>query len=234
MNFRLAEESKIEKDVFIGVSSDPNGESMLKKISQLDIDNGTSGFDIYSNQCFIHYPYCPPRIIGYGEAYNYQLGNEKTELTLVPVEFSNFAIPVKSIRSCGDFTVVLDQNGELYYTGYKDTFSVTNYKLTKYHKLRPEEKIIRVECAQQNVVVLTEDHKIYIEGYDYLYHIDSYSSYKYDFWHKKRPEEETEKIVDFAVGYYFNAYITDNGKLYGAGNSLLNYYNCSKDNADYI
>ena len=75
MTFRFDEISAIEKDTFVGISSDPAGENILKKFSQEDLQKGTS-VPIYSNQCYIHYPYKPPKIVGMGENNNFKLGQD--------------------------------------------------------------------------------------------------------------------------------------------------------------
>ena len=75
MTFRFDEISSIEKDTFVGISSDPAGENILKKFSQEDLQKGNS-VPIYSNQCYIHYPYKPPKIVGMGENNNFKLGQD--------------------------------------------------------------------------------------------------------------------------------------------------------------
>ena len=233
MTFRLDEVSRIEKDTFIGISSDPEGESILKKISQKDIETGNTSVPIYSNQCYIHYPYCPPRIVGFGSAYNYQLGNNNSGVTLNPTEFHDMSIPIKQIFSRNDFTVVLDTNGKLYYSGYKSSFSQTNYTLKKYHKKLPEETIDRLVVGGNSIILVTDDGKIYCEGSDYQYQFDSYSNEKYEFWNKPRPEQENESIVDINAGKNFHLYITDNNKLYGAGNAILDTLELRNETSSY-
>ena len=49
MTFRFDEVSDIEEDTFIGISSDPAGENILKKFKASDLKDGTS-VPIYSNQ----------------------------------------------------------------------------------------------------------------------------------------------------------------------------------------
>jgi len=233
MTIRVDEMSKISDNTFIGISSDPDGESILKKISQKDITKDSTRFDIYSNQCFIHYPYNPPRIVGFGEGNDYKLGNSSTVTTSEPTEFTNFRKPIKSIKTRRNFTVALDADGQLYYSGYKTSFSNTNQTMTKYHKKLPTDTIVRIETGSYNVIALTDTGKFYCEGSDYLYQFDSYSTEKYDFWYKQRPDEETESVIDFDAGNYYHLYITDNGKLYGAGNTFLSGLNLNNDSKDY-
>lgn len=217
MTFRLDDISRIEEGKFLGVSTDPEGDNIIKKISQKDIEKGSTGCDIYFNQCYIHYPFNPAKIMGYGDGGNNRLGNDSTGYTSEPTEFKNFLKPIDLI-SCGtDYCCVVDNKGQLYYTGYKSSLGDTNTTLKKYIKKLPDEKIIKLLCGPSNVLLLTEDHKVYIEGYDYQYHISSYSTDVYEFKYKKRVEEEDEKVVDISLGRNYHAYITDNGKVYAAG-----------------
>ena len=127
----------------------------------------------------------------------------------------------------------MDENGQIYYSGYKTSLSNTNQTMTKYHKKLPSDKIIRIEVGSYNIIALTDSGKFYCEGSDYLYQFDSYSTEKYDFWYKQRPDEEKELVVDFDAGNYYHLYVTDNGKLYCAGNKFLSGLNLNSDCKDY-
>ena len=206
---------------------------LWNKISQNDIEKESTRIDIYFNQWFIHYPYNPPRILGFGEGYDYKLGNSNTAITSEPTEFSNFRKSIKSIKTRRNFTVALDENGQLYYSGYKTSLSNTNQTMTKYHKKLQSDKIIRIEVGSYNIIALTDSGKFYCEGSDYLYQFDSYSTEKYDFWYKQRPNEDKELVIDFDAGNYYHLYVTDNGKLYGARNTFIPDLNLNSDHKDY-
>jgi hypothetical protein len=144
--------------------------------------------------------------------------NDSQHLT-AEVEFANFAKDVKMIRSDESYTLVLTQDDELYYCGNKNSLEVTNTQLTKYHKKLPTEKIRNIYADCNTIIILTEDDKIYFEGI---------------FTKKDRPNEETEKVISLGVGRNCHMYVTDNGKLYGAGLSLLEMIDSYYEGAQYI
>jgi len=53
-------------------------------------------------------------------------------------------------------------------------------------------------------------------------------------WHKERPDEDTEKVAEWDVGYDFHIYVTDNGKAYGAGNEFMKGIKLESTDAKYI
>jgi hypothetical protein len=232
MTFRLDEVSKIKDDTYVGVSSDPEGESILTKISQKDIEKGNTSHNIYFNECYIHYPYNPCKIIGFGDGSNNVLGNDNTGRTEA-TEFKNFVAQVQMIGTGDCYTVVMDPKGNMFFCGNKSSMGDSNTTMKKYTKKTPDEKVLMMKTGPTNVVLLTEDHKIYIEGYDYYYHISTYSQEQYEFKHKKRPDEEDEKVIDLNVGKNGHAYITDNGKLYCAGSELTQAFDIYCNGPDY-
>jgi alpha-tubulin suppressor-like RCC1 family protein len=104
--------------------------------------------------------------------------------------------------------------------------------MEEYSGALPEEKIIDLRGGTNNIAVLTESHKIYIQGYCTSYHLESGST-KNVLWHKIRPNEEEEKVAKWDVGYDYHLYVTDNGKAYGAGNEFLRGIDLENNSKDY-
>ena len=233
MTFRLEENGKVAADTFIGVSSDPYGENMIRKISQHDINSDSTSAVIYSNQCYVHYPYIPSRVMGYGNGNSYQLGNKKTEDSSLLEEFFDFDKPVKSIKSVNTVTIALDNDGKLYFCGYKPSFGNTNETMKEYTQKIPDSKIVDFDSSRSNLIVLTEEGKLYMEGNQGSFNMESDYGDKNELWYKARPDEDTEQVVSFKAGTHFHAYVTDNGKLYAAGNAILDHLNIPNHTKDY-
>ena len=173
------------------------------------------------------------RIVGYGNGSGDGLGNNSHATTDGLTEFKDFIKPVKCIGMGNYFTAVLDTSGNLYYCGYSDSLGDTNSTLKLCTKEMPEEKVSRMIVGPSNILLVTEDDKIYIEGHDYRYHIQSYSTNERKFVYKKRPNEAEEKIIDIDIGRHFHMYVTDNGNLYAAGQEFTCGFDIYIDSAQY-
>jgi alpha-tubulin suppressor-like RCC1 family protein len=89
---------------------------------------------------------------------------------------------------------VLGEDNTLYYSGYKNSLSNTHYTMQKYDKQLPDGNIVDFSMGVYNIVVLTDEGKMWIEGYDSGYHIDN-NYEKYEFMYKPRPNEEEENVI---------------------------------------
>ena len=149
----------------------------------------------------MHYPYTPSKIIGMGENGNYELGNDNCNSYSKPVELADFEKKVEKIFCTENFTVVLTQDKEIYYCGYKSSFERTNQKLEKYHKKLPSGEIKKMTVGGSSIILVMDDGKIYFEGRDSYFHFySSYTDSVTTFKHKSRPDEEEESIVDIDCG----------------------------------
>jgi alpha-tubulin suppressor-like RCC1 family protein len=98
----------------------------------------------------------------------------------------------------------------------------------------PNEKMIDLKITKNNYAVLTESHKIYIQGRNKGYHLEDESTTKTELWHKERPNEEEEKILNWDLGWDYHVYTTDNGKCYAAGNILLGKLGLENNSKEYM
>ena len=234
MKVKIHDDTKLDGMSGIAFSSDPQGISVTKKISSVNIDKGEKEFDFAGKTMYIHYPYNPPRVVCFGYGYDYRLGNnESYNTTSNPIEMKDFTIPLAKLRSRSGFSIGLGKDGKIFWTGYRSDWGGYKYTMSKYDFTMPEEKIIDMNCGSYNCVVLTENHKLYIQGYDTGFHLDNNCTKSY-FWHKERPNEEEEKIIAYDVGYNYHVYVTDNGKAYGAGNDFMRGINLEWVDKKYI
>ena len=118
---------------------------------------------------------------------------------------------VKMLKQAYSYTIALTDEGKLYRCGYKDQWERSIYYMEEYDAALPSEPIKDIKAAYNNYAVLTENDKIYIEGYCNSHHIDDGKNQK-TLIHKERPNEEEEKILNWDLGYDFHIYTTDNGK----------------------
>ena len=234
VNIKLHEDSKLEGMYGVAFSTDPIGDNIVKKISKTNLDKGENNFEFAGRTVYIHYPYNPSRVMCFGYGYNYRFGNnESYNTTSNPIEMPNFSVPLKKLCSRSQFTIGLGVDGKLYWTGYKSEWSGYKYYMSKYDYFMPEEKVVDLKVATNNWALLTEEGKIYVQGYDYNYHLDANTTKNY-FWHKERPNEDEEKIIGFDLGYNYHVYVTDNGKAYGAGNDFMKGINLESKDKKYV
>ena len=233
MSVWVTSESGLENISSVGFSNDPEGTNILKSIGNYNISKSDNVVDITGKMWFIHYPFNPQRIMCFGYSYDYRLGNNETGTTTsVPWEMVNFKISLKKLRSRSAFWVGLGTDNQIYWWGYRSDWSGYKYTMWKYEYTMPETKIIDMNWGYYNCVVLTEDHKIYIQGSWTGFHLDGLT--KNYFWYKPRPDEENEKVISFDVGYNYHIYVTDNGKAYGAGNDFMKGINLENTSKNYI
>jgi hypothetical protein len=225
MVLKIQSGSELEKYSSIAVTSDKKGENVLKNIFQKDIDDNKTEVTIFSNSCYVHYPYKQPKIIAFGEKDQNKLGTEASndgtkEPEVVPVLFNN----LKCLSSHQKFTVALDEKGKVYYTGYKVTFSQTFTQFTEKEvkglkKDKEEDEVVKLVAGFDNVIALTKKGRIFIEGSNTEYQIDDTGD-KYELTEKKIPSDD-DPVIDVSAGKYFHLIVTKSGKLYGAGNYFL-------------
>ena len=205
------------------ITSDSKGENVLKNIFQKDITDNKTEVTIFSNACYVHYPYRQPKIIAFGDKDSNKLGTEASsdptkEPEVVPELFED----LKYLASHQNFAVALDSKGSLFETGNKTHFNTTYNKFTK-HTVNGfkenEDKLVRMVAGFENIVLLTEKGKIFIEGSNEQYQIDD-SGDKYQFTEKKIPNDD-DPVVDVSAGRCHHLIVTKSGKLYGAGNYFL-------------
>jgi len=225
----LNEESKLEGDGVILFSKDPEGEIPIKTIGASEIEHYEKSFSVNSKSFYIHYPYNPHRVKCFGYGYNYKLGNNECyNTTTSPVFMPRLNMKIKMLKQANSYTLALTEDGELYRCGYKDQWGSSIYYMEKYTKPLPDEGIKEIRAGYNNYGILTESDKLYIQGYCNSNHLDG--TEKSELWHKERPNESEEKILNFDIGYDFTIYTTVCGKCYAAGNEFLKGLN--KENND--
>jgi len=223
MTLKIQSTSELEKYSSVAITSDSKGENVLKNIFQKDITDNKTEVTIFSNACYVHYPYRQPKIIAFGDKDSNKLGTEASsdptkEPEVVPELFED----LKYLASHQNFAVALDSKGSLFETGNKTHFNTTYNKFTK-HTVNGfkenEDKLVKMVAGFENIVLLTEKGKIFIEGSNEQYQIDD-SGDKYQFTEKKIPNDD-DPVVDVSAGRCHHLIVTKSGKLYGAGNYFL-------------
>lgn len=230
---KVSEDTKLEGTSCIGFSTDPEGHNIVKSISQIEIDEKKLDVAINSTMFYVHYPYNSHKVICWGYGSDYKFGNNNTNTTTNPIQLQDFTKPIKQIHSQYNRTVILGEDGCIYYSGYVSEWGGYKYYMGKYDSGMPESPIVDLKVGNYNIAVMTEDHKIYIQGTDSGYHIDNCNS-KYTLYHKERPNEEDEKIIAWDLGYYHHIYVTDNGKCYGAGNDFMRGIDLECNSKSYV
>ena len=233
MLLKIQNSSELERFSSVAITSDRKGENVLDVFYQKDIDDSKTEVTIFSNSCYIHYPYRQPKIIGFGDKDSNKLGTESSneptkEPEIVPALFENLT----TLVSHQNFAVALDENGKLYHVGQKNTF---NQQYSQFTEIKvkgfkeDEDKLVKLVAGHENVIVLTKKGKIFIEGSNEQYQIDDQND-RYEFFEKKTPNEEDDPVIDIAAGRYHHLIVTKSGKLYGAGNYFLKEINleCGK------
>ena len=234
MSVKIHEDTALEGTSSIGFTTDKEGVNVIKKISYIDIEKNNTTFSINASKFYAHYPYNPPKIMSWGYGYDYRLGNnESGNTTSSPVEVNNYTKPIKKLFGRSGFIVGLGEDGKVYWCGYRSDWGGYKYTWDRYENTMPEEKVIDMRCGSYNCALLTESHQIWIQGYCTGYHLDNGSTKSY-FWHKVRPDEETEKIIAWDVGYNYHVYVTNNGKAYGAGNDFMRGIDLECTGKDYV
>jgi hypothetical protein len=212
MSIELDGESKLDGDGQICFSKDPEGEIVIKTMGKQDIDSNTRTFSINADSFYIHYPYNPHRVKCWGYGYNYKLGNNECyNTTTNPIFMQNLNMPIKMLKQSNTYTIALTEDNKLWRCGYNSQWSRSIYCMEEYDGELPPEKIIDLRAGTNNYAVLTEDHKIYIQGYCNGYHLED-GNQKSKLWHKERPNELEEKVSAWDVGYDYHVYVTDTGK----------------------
>lgn len=233
MEIKVDPDSKLEKDAYIGFSSDAEGKIMIKKINQTSLEKSENVFNINSRGFYMHYPYNPPKIKCWGYGYNYKLGNNECyNTTTAPIIMPKIDVPIKKLQQRYNYVMAMTEDNKFWRCGYKSEWDRSIYYMEEFNGKLPEENVIDFRCGYNNYAMLTEDHKIYIQGYDNDYHLDTNSTKK-ELWHKERPNEEEEKVIAWDIGYDYHIYVTDNGKAYAAGNQFLKGISLENNNKNY-
>lgn len=223
MVLKIQGTSELEKYSSIAITSDKKGENVLKNIFQKDIDDNKTEVTVFSNSCYVHYPYRQPKIIAFGDRDSNKLVTESSsestkEPEIVPGLFQNLV----SLAQHQSFACALDENGKFYKGGYKTHFSQTYNQFTEVqikNFKENEDKFVKMVAGYDNIILLSKKGKIYIEGSNEQYQIDD-SGDKYELIEKKGPSDD-DPIIDVAAGRYHHLIVTQSGKLYGAGNYFL-------------
>jgi hypothetical protein len=213
MNVEIIADSVLDNDGQICFTKDPEGKIVLKSLSKIDLDKNERSFDVNAKSFYIHYPYNPHRIKCWGYGYNYKLGdNECYTTTTNPIFMPKMTFPVKMLVQAGTYTIALAEDGKLWRCGYNGQWGNTVTQMEEYKGEVPDEKIIDLRAGTNNYAVLTESHKIYIQGTSNGWHLEEASDTKTELWHKERPNEEEEKVLNWDVGSDYHVYTTENGK----------------------
>lgn len=224
MTLKVQSESELETFSSIAITSDKLGKNVLKNIFQKDIKDNKTETVIFSNSCYLHYPYRQPKTIAFGEKDQHKLGTDSgtdstKEPEVAPVLFEN----IVSMSSNNTFTVVIDKNGDSFQGGthvYYNSGSTNLFtKIDVQGFKKEEDKLVKVETGPDNTVFLTKNGNIFIVGQNEGYQIDDQSD-KYTFTEKKIPNKD-DPVVDMAAGKCHHLIVTKSGKLYGAGNYFL-------------
>ena len=206
MTLKIQSTSELEKYISVAITSDSKGENVLKNIFQNEINNNEAKVEIFSNSCYVHYPYRQPKVIAFGDRTSNKLGiesnnNSTKEPEVVPELLEN----IKCLAGHQSFAVALSWDGALYETGRKDNFE-SNYKKFTKHTVKGfnenEDKIVKMVAGYENIILLTENGKIFIEGSNEQYQIDEGGD-KSDFIEKKIPNED-DQVIDVSAGAYYH------------------------------
>lgn len=233
MDIEVDAESKLDGDGQICFSKDPEGKIVIKTMGKTDIENNNRSFSINATSFYVHYPYNPHRVKCWGYGYNYKLGNNECyNTTSNPIFMQNLTMPIKMLKQANSYVLALTEDHKLWRCGYNSQWNSSIYYMEEYSKELPTEKIIDIRAGYNNYAVLTENHKIYIQGYCTGYHLEDGNT-KTTLWHKERPNELEEKVSEWDVGYDFHVYVTDNGKCYAAGNEFLRGIDLENNSKEY-
>lgn len=217
MKVQVSNSSELEKFSSVAITSDEKGSNILQNIFDKDIKDNKSDIEIFSNSCYVHYPFRQSKIICFGENSCYKLGNKKnTESTETPEIVPDHYTDIVEIKSYKNFTCFLTKDGKLFRVGEKRSWG-TMSDITRFGD---DKKVKNLYVGQKNIAILDEDNKIWIEGRNMSYNIDDESGDKNNLFEKKMPDEN-DKPVSIGVGRHYHFVITESGKLYGAGNYFL-------------
>ena len=223
MALKVQSGSELEKYSSLAITSDSKGENVLNNIFQKDIDDNKTEVTIFSNSCYVHYPYRQPKIIAFGEKDNSKLGTDaSTDPTKEPEIVPDIYENLKYLVSHNNFAAALDDKGVFYEAGQKDHFSQQwnrFSKVTVKNFKEDEDKFVKLVAGTENIILLSKKGKIFIEGKNEGYQIDDQGD-RYELIEKKTPNED-DPVVDVAAGRNFHLIVTKSGKLYGAGNYFL-------------
>ena len=139
-------------------------------------------------------------------------------------------MPIKVMKQRSDFTIILTQQNEIYVLGKFIGLDKPCERLEKCPYKLPESKVIDLKCSNTDVVILTEDHKIYSLSQNQF---DGFRNTQ-EFVYNPRPNEETEMIKHFDVGKGYHIYTTEGGKCYAKGDNFLSLINEENKNESYV
>lgn len=127
----------------------------------------------------------------------------------------------KRIFSADSHSVLIDKKDQLWYSGRIKRSSVNASEFTKIEGIKEKVKLIAI--GKYNTTVVTEDNKIYRQGYSKEGHLGVNQEYTQMTVYEKVEDEEQvkETIVDLSSGAHFTLFVTESGKLYGIGNIFL-------------
>ena len=129
----------------------------------------------------------------------------------------------RSIHSAGWHSAFLDKDGDVYRAGYIKNFGVEHGEFTK-QSLSAKARL--VACGKFNVIVVSEENKIFVQGRSKDGHLGPNTSYESFTKFKMDEDEEFEKlpenkIISVTSGTHFSLFVTEGGKLYGCGNRFM-------------
>lgn len=113
---------------------------------------------------------------------------------------------------------VLDDKNKLYESGYLGT-GCNKSQFTEVKNLK--EPVELVSVSHYNIWVLLKDQTLWYKGESRSYNVPENSG-KSDFTQHKiwAEKEKEEKIVDICSAYQSNFFVTEQGKLWGRGETM--------------
>ena len=191
------------------------------------------------------------KILCFGDESDFKLGESETgihkalhnieceqlpSLKVLPLAMSQGDMtetPIKVLKQRGNYTIILTQNSEVYICGdlfsKSPKFAIFEGFVKCPYRLH-EIKIIDMKCSSTDIVILTEDHKLYSLSENQFESKENQQVFVYN----PRPNEETEKIKHFDVGKGYHIYTTEDGKCYAKGDNFTSLLNEENKNESYM
>ena len=145
MKVEIDPSTKVDINSYIVFSIDPEGKYIIGKFCLKDIFDGCMALRVNSNKFFVHYPYYPSLIYGWGMHNQHQLGiNDTMEYTITPLPMSSFIQPLQKLCSMQDLTISLGKDGKVYYCGSQPDWGDSNLTMSEFQHGLPDEKIIDI------------------------------------------------------------------------------------------
>ena len=127
MALKVQTGSELEPFSSVAVTSDKEGNNILKNIFQKDVTDNKTEVTIFNNSCYVHYPYRSPKIIAFGDKDQNKLGTDSgTDSTKEPEVVPDMFNEIRSISTNSTFIAAIDDSGDYYQAGYHMYFNSIN------------------------------------------------------------------------------------------------------------